>query len=320
MFLIRLFAPITRAYRAYVTSPKTRKLRKYGPPILLLSPSIILVGIFVYTLIGRSISMSMTDSYTFAQMVGAVPTETVWFDNYVTLLTSENFLHSLQNLLLYTVVFIAGTLVMGFIWAWALDRRSRAEGIFRSLYLFPMAVSSVAAGVVWRWLLNANQGNQASGLNRLFQNIGLGFLQNGWTTNVTFGITAIALPAIWQMSGYVMALFLAGFRGISDDMREAARVDGASEWQLYRHVLFPQLSPIALSALIILGHMSLKVFDLVVAVTDKHFYPTQVPAITMYNYMNAGNYAMASAVGVILLVIIAIFIVPYLIHVGKEAK
>ncbi len=130
-----------------------------------------------------------------------------------------------------------------------------------------MAVSFVASGVVWRWLLNSNQGEQASGLNRLFQIVGLDFLQNNWWNNVTWGITAIAIPAIWQLSGYVMALFLAGFRGIPDELREAARMDGASEWKLYRHVLFPQLSTIALSALIIIGHMSLKAFDLIMSIS-----------------------------------------------------
>ena len=296
------------------------KLKKYGPPLLLLSPSLILVGIFVYFLIFSSAQMSMTDSHTFPQLIGTVPSHFSGLDNYVALLTSDDFLHALKNLAVYTVVFIAGTMLLGFLWAWLLDRRSKAEGFFRSLYLFPMAISSIAAGVVWRWLLNANTGDQASGLNRLFQTVGAGWLQNGWTTNVGLGIASIALPAIWQMAGYVMALFLAGFRGISDDMREAARVDGASEWQIYRHVLFPQLSPVALSALIILGHMSLKVFDLVVAVTDAHFYPTQVPAVVMYNYMGSGDYANASTVGIILLLVIAVFIVPYLIHVAREDK
>jgi len=294
--------------------------KKHGAPLLLLLPSLLLIGTFVYYLIYRSMRMSMTDSYTFPQLIGTVPSQFIGLDNYFKLLGSENFQHSLRNLGVYTVVFIGGTMMIGFLWAWLLDRRSRAEGVFRSLYLFPMAVSSIAAGVVWRWLLNANTGEQATGLNRLFQNVGLGFLENGWTTNVNFGIAAIAMPAIWQMAGYVMALFLAGFRGISDDQRDSARVDGASEWQLYRHVLFPQLSPVALSALIILGHMSLKVFDLVIAVTNHQFYPTLVPAVDMYNFMGAGNYATASTIGVILLLIIAVFIVPYLIHVAKEDK
>jgi glucose/mannose transport system permease protein len=285
----------------------------------MISPSIILIGVFVYYLIFGSVQVSLTDANSLAQLAGTKETKGVGFENYVELLQDPRFQHSLRNLALYTVTFIVGTMFFGFLWAWLLDRRSRAEGIFRSLYLFPMAVSSVAAGVVWKWLLNATEGNQARGLNRLFHTLGLNFLENGWTTSQDFGVVAIALPAIWQMSGYVMALFLAGFRGIPDELREAARVDGAKEWQIYRHVLFPQLSPVALSALIILGHMSLKVFDLIVAITGGYtFYPTMVPAVSMAFYQNSGNYATAAAVGVMLLLLVLVLIVPYLIHVAKE--
>src|SRR5665647_1921640 len=179
------------------------------------------------------------------------------------------------------------------------DRPVRFEGVFRSVYLFPMAVSFVASGVVWRWLLNSNQGEQASGLNRLFQMAGLGFLQNNWWNNVDTGIAAIAIPAIWQLAGYVMALFLAGFRGIPDELREAAKIDGASEWQMYRLVLFPQLSPVALSAVIIIGHMSLKVFDLIMSSSKPANYQTKVPAIDMFTLKGSYNYADSAAVGVV---------------------
>src|SRR5690625_4564046 len=108
---------------------------------------------------------------------------------------------------------------------------------------------------------------RASGLNRLFQMLGLDFLENPWWNNISFGIAAIALPAMWQLSGYVMALFLAGFRGIPDELREAGQIDGATTWQVYRHVIFPQLTPVALSALIIIGHMSLKAFDLLMSIS-----------------------------------------------------
>ena len=107
------------------------------------------------------------------------------------------------------------------------------------------------------------------------------------------GILAIALPAVWQLAGYVMALFLAGFRGIPDDLREAARVDGASEWQLYKSIIFPQLTPIALSAVIIIGHMSLKSFDLIMSITDQRTYSTKVPAIDMFNFMTDNDYSNA---------------------------
>ncbi len=297
-----------------------KALRRAGPGLLLLTPSLILVGVFVYGLIVANFQTSITDNHTAAQATGREPSVVVWFRNYTDLLASEAFQHSLTNLVLYTVVFLVGTMVMGFLWAWILDNPIRGEGVFRSVYLFPMAVSFVASGVVWRWLLNSNQGEQASGLNRLFQIVGLDLLQNNWWNNVTFGITAIAIPAIWQLSGYVMALFLAGFRGIPDELREAARMDGANEWKLYRHVLFPQLSPIALSALIIIGHMSLKAFDLIMSISKPANYQTKVPAVDMYVFKSSFDYANSAAVGAILLIIVAVVIVPYLVHLHRQEK
>lgn len=296
------------------------KLRRVGPPLLMLAPSLILVGVFVYGLIAANFTTSLTDNHTAAQATGQKPAVFVWFTNYLDLLASEDFQHSLMNLVLYTVVFLVGTMIMGFLWAWMLEKPVKGEGLFRSVYLFPMAVSFVASGVVWRWLLNSNQGEQASGLNRLFQIVGLDALQNNWWNNVTFGIIAIAIPAIWQLSGYVMALFLAGFRGIPEELREAARMDGASEWKLYRHVLFPQLSPVALSALIIIGHMSLKAFDLIMSISKPANYQTKVPAVDMFVFKSSFDYANAAAVGSILLIIVAIVIVPYLIRTNREEK
>jgi len=294
--------------------------RRWGPPLLLVAPSLILVGVFVYGLIGINFSTSTTDMHKAAQSTGQAPVSRVGFQNYLDLLASPEFQHSLMNLLIYTVVFLVGTMVVGFVWAWLLDKPIKGEGFFRAVYLFPMAVSFVASGVVWRWLLNSNQGENASGLNRLFQMIGLDALQNNWWNNVTFGIAAIAIPAIWQLSGYVMALFLAGFRGIPEELREAARMDGANEWKLYRHVLFPQLTPIALSALIIVGHMSLKAFDLIMSISKPSNYQTKVPAVDMYVFKSSFDYANAAAVGAILLVIVAFVIVPYLISLNRKEK
>ncbi|MDR1212691.1 MAG: sugar ABC transporter permease [Propionibacteriaceae bacterium] len=297
-----------------------KKLKRYGPPLLLISPSLVLVGVFVYALIIANFQTSLTDISSAPQTTGLAPHRIVWFENYINLFKSDAFQHSLKNLVLYTVTFLAGTMFLGFLWAWLLEKRDRFEGIFRTVFLFPMAVSSVAAGVIWRWLLNSNQGVRASGLNRLFQMLHLDFLQNNWWNNNSIGIMAIAMAAIWQLSGYVMALFLAGFRGIPDELREAARVDGASEWKLYRHVLFPQLSPVALSALIIIGHMSLKAFDLIVSISKPANYQTKVPAVDMYIFKSQYYYASAAAVGVILLAFVLVLIVPYLVRMAKKEK
>lgn len=295
-------------------------IKQWGPGLLLVSPSLILVAIFVYGLLGSNVWNSMQDNHTAPQISGAEPVHFIGFENFSALFADQDFQHSLINLLIFTVIFLLGTLVLGFLWAWLLDKPMKGEGLFRSIFLFPMAVSFIASGVVWRWLLNSATGENATGLNRLFEMTGLRFLENSWISHPTLGILAIALPAIWQLSGYVMALFLAGFRGISDDLREAGRMDGANEWQLYRHIIFPQLAPVALSAVIIIGHMSLKSFDLIMAIASQTFYQTKVPAIDMYNYMTVSDYSNAAAVGTVLLVIVAVLVIPYLIHDAKESS
>lgn len=289
-------------------------IRNWGPPLLLISPTILIVGFFVYGLIAVNLQVSMTNRHSLQPATGFVGLQ-----NYVELLTEDRFQHSLLNLLIFTIAFIAGTMIFGFIWAWLLDKGVTAEGGFRSIYLFPMAVSFIASGVVWRWLLNSAEGERASGLNRLFEDMGLGFLQNSWWNEPVWGMAAMAMPAIWQLSGYVMALFLSGFRGIPEELREAARIDGASEWKLYRYVIFPQLSPVALSALIIVGHMSLKVFDLIMAVT-KAIYQTEVPATYMWVTLTSNDYAKSATIATVLLLLVCIVIIPYLVYVARTEK
>ena len=296
------------------------RLRRYGPPLLMISPSLILVGIFVYGLIGQNLWTSLTDNHSAGQANGRQPISFVGPENYTSLLQDPGFQHSLMNLVLFTVVFLVGAMLIGFVWAWLLERPLRGGRIFQTVYLFPMAISFVASGVVWRWLLNSNQGEAASGLNRLFQMVGLGFLQNPWWNHITFGITAIALPAVWQLSGYVMALFLAGFRGVPEDLREAARVDGASEFQVYRMVIFPQLTPVVMSALVIIAHMSLKSFDLIMSISKPANYQTRVPAVDMFVFKSGYDYANAAAVGSMLLIFVAVLIVPYLIQQYRERR
>ena len=288
--------------------------RNWGPGLLLLSPTIVLIGVFVYGLIGKNVQISLTDRYGIAPA-----TEYVGLENFKSLFLEERFQHSLWNLATYTVVFMAGTMFFGLLWALLLERGVRGEGVFRSFYLFPMAISFVASGVVWRWLLNSSQGEGASGLNRLLQLVGLGGLENAWWSSPDWGMAAMALPAVWQLSGYVMALFLAGLRGIPEDLREAARVDGASTYRLYRHVIFPQLSPVALAALIIIGHMSLKVFDLIMSISGA-IYQTEVPATYMWTTLLSYNYAKGAAIATVLLGVVALVVIPYLVSTVRSER
>ena len=294
-----------------------RRLRHWGPGLLLLSPSLVLLAVFVYGLIAWTTKLSVSDQHDALGSKGFVGLE-----NYKNLFTNDiqdRFTHSLKNLLIFTVVFLVGTMVFGLLWAFLLERGVRAEGFFRTVYLFPMAVSFVASGVVWRWLMNPVEGDGAGGINALFASMHLDFLQNKWWTNPTWGMAAMAMPAIWQLSGYVMALFLAGFRGIPAELKEAAAVDGASTYRLYRNVIFPQLTPVALSALIIIGHMSMKMFDLIMSVSGPQWL-TEVPAVYVWQTLLTSDFAKAAAISIVLLVLVAVVIIPYLIYTNRAEK
>ena len=272
--------------------------------------------IFVYGMILWTVNVSLgkrTNAYTTAK-------GWVGLKNYRDLFADTEFTHAFTNLLKFTGVFMVGTLLLGLVMSLLLEKGIKGEGFFRSIYLYPMAISFIAMGTSWRWLMDSARDERATGLNYLLQNMGLGFLQSDWYTSEAGSMYAMALPAIWQMAGYVLALFLAGFRGIPDDLREAARVDGASESKIYRYVLIPQLTPTLFTVLIILGHVSMKVFDLIIGINGKS-YVTQVVAVYMWEAtFDQRNYAKGTAIAMVLLLLIATIIVPYLRWVVKQEE
>lgn len=281
--------------------------------VLLVSPSILAVLIFIYAFIGWTIRVSLS------KWKGLNP-DYSWngLTNYINLFSDPRFAVDIRNTVIFTGVFVVGSILLGFILAVLLDQGLKGEGFFRSLFLFPMAISYIVTGVVWRWLMNPATGSRTSGFNLLFSYLHLDFLQNAWHTTPTWGIAAVALAAIWQMSGYTMALYLAGLRAIPHELREAAQIDGASEVQIYRFVVLPLLTPITLSALIILGHMSLKVFDLIIAIAGKQL-PLDVPAIYMWQTTFDGLfYGRGAAISILLLISVAVLIIPYIVYTLKN--
>ena len=297
---------------------KVKKNRVHSPwgGFFFVLPSIIAMAVFVYGMIGYTLRESLqnrTNSYTEdVKYVGLI--------NYIELWQDPEFTHALSNLLKFTAVFMIGCLLSGLIMSLLLEKGIKGEGIFRSTYLYPMAISFIAMGTSWRWLMDSARDADATGLNYLLQKVGLGALQSDWYTSEAGSMFAMSLPAIWQMSGYVMALFLAGFRGIPDDLREAARVDGATEYKIYRHILFPQLSPTFLTVLIILGHISMKVFDLIFGIATKS-YVTKVLAIYMWQVIfDFQNYAKGAAIAILILLMIAVAVIPYLVYVNKTEE
>ncbi|MBE2224255.1 MAG: sugar ABC transporter permease [Anaerolineae bacterium] len=273
----------------------------------LVLPSILAVFVFIYGFIFWSVRVSLSD------WVGLMPNyDWAGLQNYITLFQDPRFHIDIRNTVIFTVLFVGGCLFLGLMLAILLDQGLRGENFFRSLFIFPMAISFIVTGVVWRWLMNPAMGSRMSGLNLLFSQFGLDFLVNKWHTTPDWGIAAIAIPAIWQMSGYTMALYLGGLRAVPDSLREAARVDGASEILIYRKIVLPLLWPVTLSAVIILGHMSLKVFDLIIAVAGKQV-ALDVPSIYMWTMTFDGQfYGRGASVGILLLISVAVLVIPYL--------
>lgn len=278
--------------------------------ITLLFPSIVAVAIFIYGFIGWSTRVS------FSRWKGLNPDFTwVGLDQYRALFHDPRFLIDVRNTVMFTVLFIAGCLIIGLLLAILLDQKLKGEAVFRSIYLFPMSISFIASGVVWGWLMNPATGDRTAGINLIFKMLGLNSLISLWhSTPQPWGMAFTVIPAVWMLSGYTMALYLGGMRAISDDLREAARVDGASEFEIYRYIVFPMLQPVTLSAVIILGHMSLKIFDLIVALGNKDI-RLDVPGIYMWvTTFDGTNYAQGAAIGILMLISVAILVIPYLVQ------
>lgn len=279
--------------------------------IALLSPSIVAVAIFVYGFVGWSVRVSLS------KWKGLNPDYTwVGLKQYYNLFNNDpRFIIDIRNTAMFTVLFILACLIIGLGLATLLDQKLAGEALFRGIFLFPMSISFIASGVVWGWLMNPATGNRITGINLIFQSLGLKSLISLWhSTPQPWGMAFTVIPAVWQLSGFTMALYLGGIRSVSDDLREAARVDGASEFQIYRYIILPMLQPVTLSAVIILGHMSLKIFDLIVALGNKDI-RLDVPGIYMWTTTFDGtNYAQGAAIGILMLVSVAILVIPYLVQ------
>lgn len=292
------------------------RIRKWGPAVLLIAPSLIAIGVFVYGFLGWNLRVSLSDwrglrpSYEYAGL-----------QNYARLGEDTRFLDDVANLIVFTLAFVGGTLVVGFFLALLLDRGVRGESFFRSVFLFPMAISFIATAIIWRWLMSNATGAQETGLNRLFKNAGLGFLANDWfKANTKWAVVAVAIAAGWALVGYIMALFLAGMRGVSEDLREAARVDGANEVRGFWYVVRPMLLPVTMSAIVILAHISLKTFDLIYAM-DAKSRKIETPALYMWFTTFEGlNFSLGAAIATLLVLGIAIVIVPYIWYTVRSER
>ena len=288
---------------------------------LLLLPSIVLIAIFVYGFIGWTTKVSLS------KWDNVLPDYTsVGLENFKNLFSQQRFGIDMWNTLFFTLLFLVICVGIGLLLAILLDQRIKGEGIFRTIYLFPMALSFVFTGVVWQWIFAPGTADRLRGVNALLSMVGLDALRWKWYTDTGsigpfhVALIPVIIAAAWQMIGYTMAMYLAGLRGIPEEIREAARVDGASEISIYRRIILPMLQPITLSALIVLGHISLKIFDLVYSMTGKGpAFVTDMPGIFMFETTFQGNhYSQGAAISMIMLLMIAVVIIPYLIYSFRQ--
>jgi glucose/mannose transport system permease protein len=280
--------------------------------VLVILPSVIAVGIFVYGFIGWTAYVAVSAWNSFVPDLSFVG-----FKNFVELFQTPRFQIDLRNTLVFTTTFLLACIVIGLGLAVFLDQGIRGEPLFRSIFLFPMSISFIVTGTAWQWLLNPG-----TGVNLLYQYAGLPFLRSRWYTDPRIAIFSVVLAATWQLSGFTMAMYLAGLRGIPEELFEASRVDGAGEWQIFRHIIMPLLQPVTLSAVIVLGHISLKIFDLVFSMTGSGpAFSTDVPGVFMFETTFRGNrFAEGAAISMIMLLLVAVVMIPYLRHSTREER
>jgi glucose/mannose transport system permease protein len=321
------------------TGAKRRGLSERWLSPLVLSPSLIAVFVFVYGFIGFTIWVSFSNWRSPKQDLSLIDP---LMSTYQRLFETTRFQIDIRNTIIFTIIFLIGSVGVGLLLAIALDQSLPARALIRNIFLFPYALSFVVTGVAWRWIFNPESGltqlAEDLGINWLLGLVGLGPVTIDWlidpmvwgnipmpeAVKAQIGIPIAMIPviiaAVWQLSGFAMAMYLAGLGTISNDIREAAALDGASMWQTYRHIIIPLLRPITISTLIILGHISLKIFDLVFAMSGKGpGFATDVPGIFVYEQtFGATRYNLGAAASIVMLILVSFVMIPYLARSLKD--
>ncbi len=323
------------------TKSKRPKLTERWQSFLMLLPSFIAIGVFVYAFISVTFYISLSNWRTLQRDMSL---KQPVLGNYQDLFTMPRFQADIRNTLIFTVLFMLFSLGIGLGLAILLDRKLIGGTVLRNVFLFPYALSFVVSGVAWRWIFNPEAGVNVLfnvlGINGLLVKLGAGPLQPGWATDpsvvlklnsalaaiwpaagklqvqlgIPVAIIPVAIAATWQLSGFVMAMYIGGMATISEEIREAARIDGATEWQVYRRVIIPMLAPVTISLTVLLLHTSLKIFDLVYTMTGPGpGFATDVPAIFVFETMfKATRYNLASAGAIFMLLVVGCVVIPYL--------
>ena len=272
-------------------------------PKLVLAPTFVIALVFIYGFILWTGFLSFTTSRMLPN------TNFAGLAQYEALFANERWWVALTNLGLFGGLFIVGCLAIGLSMAILLDQKIRVEGFIRSVYLYPMALSFVVTGTAWKWILNPGLG-----FEKVVRDMGFTHFTFDWLINSHLSIYTVVIAGLWQSSGFVMALFLAGLRGVDDSIIKAAQVDGASLPTIYWRIIIPSLRPVFFSAIIILSHIAIKSFDLVIALTGGGpGFSSDTPATFMYTFSFTRNQiGMGAASAIMMLMIVVAVVVPFM--------
>ena len=273
-------------------------------PQLVLAPSLLASFIYVFVFSGWTIWISLSNSTILPDYSIA------GFHQYVELWSNERWRIAYTNLFLFGSLYVVGTTAIGLFLAILIDQRIRAEALWRTIYLYPLAVSFIVTGTVWRWLLSPS-----TGIESLVHQLGWTSFKFDWLVNREMAIYTVVITGIWQASGFVMALFLAGLRSVDPDLIKAAQIDGASMPRIYRRIILPAIGPIFVAVLVVLLQSAIKIFDLVIALTGGGpGIATTVPSIYVYDLIfQRGQMAEGAAAAMMILFALSLVLVPYMI-------
>lgn len=275
----------------------------YWLPKLVLSPTVAITVVFIYGFIIWTTILSFTRSRILPQY------DFVGFEQYVKLFQNDRWMDALSNLAIFGILFIGICMIVGLIFAILLDQNIRAEGALRTIYLYPMALSFIVTGTVWKWILNPTVG-----IEKFMIDIGFENFVFDWIVDPDMAIYTVVIAGIWQSSGFVMAIFLAGLRGIDTSIIKAAQLDGANLFSVYTRIIIPSMRPVFFSAFIMLAHIAIKSFDLIMALTGGGpGNATDVPAIFMYQFsFQRAQLGIGASSAVIMLMGVTAILIPYL--------
>ena len=276
---------------------------KKNLPKIVVAPSFAVILWFVYGFIGWTFYISLTKSKL-------LPNYEFWgIHQYVRLWQMPRWHVAVENLFIFTSLFIILCIFIGVILSIFLDQKIRSEGVIKTSYLYPMALSFIVTGTAWKWILNPTMG-----IEKFAHQIGFENFQFDWLVTPGMSIYTIVIAGVWQSSGFIMAIFLAGLRSIDDEVIKAAKVDGASTFSIYIKIVLPMMRPVFMSAIVILVHLSIKSYDLVIALTaGGPGISSDMPAVFMTKMaFGRSEVGLASASAIMMFATVSAIIVPYL--------